>query len=106
MQWLARSSVLAGSIPGVDTVNNAVTFTNGTDPQTDAQYKVGFPGFLQSLSKATPAAIEFAVQSVGEDVDFTFVENQTLAGVFRPVFSSSSHTMALVARPQFLNRRR
>jgi hypothetical protein len=79
-------NVLSSSIPGVDTVSNAAPFVNGTDPQTDPQYKAGFPLFLQSLSNATPAAIRRAVQAVGENVDFTYTENQSLAGVFQPGF--------------------
>src|ERR1700719_2935751 len=79
-------NTLASAIPGVDTVTNASPFINGTDPQTDPQYKAGFPLFLQSLSNATPAAIERAVLSVGENVNFTYTENQTLAGVFQPGF--------------------
>jgi len=79
-------NALSASIPGVDTVSNPAPFINGTDPQTDPQYKAGFPLFLQSLSNATPAAIRRAVQSVGENVDFTYTENQSLAGVFQPGF--------------------
>lgn len=79
-------NVLSASIPGVDTVSNPAPFVNGTDPQTDPQYKAGLPLFLQSLSNATPAAIRRAVRSVGENVDFTYTENQSLAGVFQPGF--------------------
>jgi len=79
-------NVLASSIPGVDTVTNAQPFQNGTDPQTDPQYKAGFPGFLQSLSKATPAAIAAAIDSVGQDVDFTYTENENLDGSPNPGF--------------------
>ena len=79
-------NTLASAVPGVDTVTNAAPFENGTDPQTDAQAKASFPGFLQSLSKATPAAIAFAIQSVGENVDFTYTENETLGGAPQPGF--------------------
>lgn len=78
--------VLSSSIPGVDTVTNASAFANGTDPQTDPEYKAGFPLFLQSLRSATPAAIERAVQALGTEVDFTYTENFTLAGVAQPGF--------------------
>jgi hypothetical protein len=79
-------NTLGASIAGVDTVTNAAPFTNGTDPQTDPEYKAGFPGFMQSLSRATPAAIKYAIQSLGQNVDFTFTENYTLAGVAQPGF--------------------
>jgi hypothetical protein len=79
-------NVLGSSIPGVDTVTNAAAFQNGNDPQTDEEYKAGFPGFLQSLSKGTPAAIAFAIQQLGENVDFTYTENENRDGTFNPGF--------------------
>lgn len=79
-------NVLGSSVPGVDTVTNPAAFQNGNDPQTDAQAKASFPPFLQSLSKATPAAIKAAIQALGQNVDFTYTENQTLAGAAQPGF--------------------
>jgi Baseplate J-like protein len=78
--------VLSSAVPGVDTVTNAAPFQNGTDPETDAEARAGFPLFLQSLSRATPTAIEAAIQALGENVDFTLTENETLAGVAQPGF--------------------
>jgi uncharacterized phage protein gp47/JayE len=79
-------SVLASSIPGVDTVTNALAFANGSPPEPDPVYKARFPQFLASLSSATPAAIKAAVQAIGTNVNFTYTENQNLDGSAHPGF--------------------
>jgi uncharacterized phage protein gp47/JayE len=79
-------TILAQSIPYIDTVNNAAPMTGGADPETDTAYHARFPQFITSLSSATPGAIKFAIQSVGANVNFTFVENKTLAGASQPGF--------------------
>lgn len=79
-------SILAQSIPFVDTVSNAAPTTGGADPESDTAYHARFPQFIASLSRATKAAISFAIQSLGPNVNFTLTENQTLGGVFQPGF--------------------
>lgn len=79
-------NTISAPIPGVDTVTNAAGFANGDDEQTDAEVKAAFPGFLQSLSSATPAAIKFAIQELGQNVDFTYTENVNLDGSPHPGF--------------------
>lgn len=79
-------SILAQSIPFVDTVNNAAPTTGGADPESDTAYHARFPQFIASLSRATKAAISFAIQSLGPNVDFTLTENQSIGGVFQPGF--------------------
>lgn len=79
-------NTIATAIPGVDTVTNAAAFDNGADPQTDAQVKAGFPSLLQSLRSATPAAIQGAIEALGENVDFTYTENVNLDGSPHPGF--------------------
>ena len=77
-------STLTQSIPGIDTVSNAAAFINGVDAETDAALRARFLVFLAGLSKATKAAIGFAIQSVQDGVSYTLVENQTYAGVAQP----------------------
>jgi uncharacterized phage protein gp47/JayE len=74
-------TILAQSIPFVDTVSNAAPMTGGADPETDVAYKARFPQYLASLSRATKAAISFAIQSIGPQVNFTLTENQSYGGV-------------------------
>lgn len=77
-------TILAQSIPFIDTVSNAAAMTGGADPETDLAYHARFPQFIASLSRATRAAIAFAIQSLGPNVNFTITENQSLGGVFQP----------------------
>jgi uncharacterized phage protein gp47/JayE len=80
-------TLLSQSIPFVDTVSNPANITGGADPETDTAYKARFPQFIASLSRATKAAISFAVQSVvGTSGSFTLTENQSFAGVAQPGF--------------------
>lgn len=72
---------LTSVIPYVDNVTNLAPITNGLNPETDAAFKLRFSGYLQNLSKATKAAIGYAVSqanapfvtyySLTENVDYT-----------------------------------
>lgn len=77
-------TILAQAIPFIDTVSNAAAMTGGADPETDLAYHARFPQYIASLSRATRAAIAFAIQSLGPNVNFTITENQSLGGVFQP----------------------
>jgi uncharacterized phage protein gp47/JayE len=81
-------TLLSQAIPFVDTVTNPAPIAGGDDPETDTAYKVRFPQFISSLSRATKGAISFAVQSVigGGAGSFTITENQSLGGVPQPGF--------------------
>jgi uncharacterized phage protein gp47/JayE len=79
-------TILAQSIPFIDTVSNVAAMTGGADAEKDAAYKARFPQFLASLSAGTKAAISFAIRSLGVAVNFTITENQTLSGVLQPGF--------------------
>jgi uncharacterized phage protein gp47/JayE len=68
-------TVINSPITGVDTVTNALAFDNGQDSQTDAQLRQYFIDYLNSLSKATKGAIEFAVESVNGVTEYIVVEN-------------------------------
>lgn len=74
-------SSLAQAISYVDTVANAVAFTNGADAETDANFRIRFISYIQSLSKATKAAIGYAITSLQQGLTYSLLENQTYAGV-------------------------
>lgn len=73
-------SVITSAIPGVDTVTNSAALTNGADPETDAALRTRFVAYIASLSKATKAAIGYAITSVPQVASYSLVENQTYAG--------------------------
>jgi hypothetical protein len=73
-------NVITTPIAYVDTVNNASAFTNALNSETDAAFRVRFVAYLASLSKATNAAISYAVSQVQGVVDFTITENQAYNG--------------------------
>lgn len=77
-------STLAQAIPGVDTVSNAAAFTNGSNAETDGALRVRFVSYVQSLSKATKAAVGYAITSLQQGLTYTLTENQTRAGVYQP----------------------
>lgn len=77
-------STLAQAIPGVDTVSNAAAFTNGANAETDGALRVRFISYVQSLSKATKAAVAYAITSLQQGLTYTLTENQTRAGVYQP----------------------
>ena len=73
-------TLLASTITGVDAVTNALAFTNGVDAETDAALRAQFSNYIQTRSRATPTAIEYAISSIGGAVSYTIQENvDTLA---------------------------
>ncbi|WP_137010158.1 baseplate J/gp47 family protein [Aquitalea aquatilis] len=73
-------TVIVGSISGIDTVTNALPFTNGVDPETDTAFRARFVLWVASLSKGTKAAIGYAVASMQQGVTYSLVENQDYSG--------------------------
>lgn len=77
---LGGVSSLSQAITGVDTVANAAAFINGADAETNDALRARFVAYIASLSKATKAAIGYAINSLKTGVTFTLVENLTYAG--------------------------
>lgn len=82
-----QGNVVAGSVttivqalPGIDTVTNAAAFTNGVDAESDAALRARFIAYIGSLSKATKAAVLYAILSLQQNVTAVIVENLTYAG--------------------------
>lgn len=73
-------SVITGAIPGVDTVTNPAGFANGEDAESDSALRTRFIAYIRSLSKATKAAVGYAITSLQQGVTYSLVENQTYAG--------------------------
>jgi uncharacterized phage protein gp47/JayE len=68
-------SVIAASLPGVDQVNNANPFTDGTDAETDQVFRSRFQGYLMSLSRATLGAVQNAIAGVRQGLDVAVQQN-------------------------------
>lgn len=77
-------TVITGSIQYVDTVNNAMTFANGADAETDDAFRARFVLWIASLSKATKSAIGYAISSMQIGVTYTLTENYAYNGTAQP----------------------
>jgi uncharacterized phage protein gp47/JayE len=78
-------ALLAGSgVPGIDTVTNAAPFQNGQDPETDDALKARFTNYINTRSRGTPAAVEYAITSVQQGLSYSLVENSDAAGDYTP----------------------
>ncbi len=73
-------SQLASAIAGIDMVSNPLAFTNGLDAETDAALRARFVNYINSRSRATEAAIAYAVASVQQGLRFGIAENQDASG--------------------------
>ena len=77
-------TVIAQAIQYVDTVTNALDFTNGSDAETDTALRARFVSYIASLSKATKLAIGNALLGLQTGVSYALVENYTYGGVYQP----------------------
>ncbi len=77
-------SLLATAIPGVDAVSNPAAATGGLDAEPDAALRARFANFIDSRSRATPAAIAFAIASLQQGLRHTLSENISPAGMPQP----------------------
>ena len=78
---------ILSTIPGIDTVTNAMAFTNGTNSESDAAFRVRFVLFINSLSKATKGAIGYAIVSLQLGLLYTITETTNFGGSGSPGFS-------------------
>ena len=68
-------TLLGSAVSGIDTVTNALAFTNGIDPETDAAFRARFVAFINTRSLATPAAVGYAISSVKQGIDYAMIES-------------------------------
>jgi uncharacterized phage protein gp47/JayE len=80
----AAISVITTPIQGVDTVTNAAAFTNGVNAESDAALRLRFVAYLGSLSKATDAAVGYAISTVQQGLDYTLTEDEAYDGTYQP----------------------
>ncbi len=77
-------SLLATAIPGIDSVSNPASATGGLDAEPDAALRARFANFIDSRSRATPAAVAFAIASLQQSLRHTLSENVSAAGLPQP----------------------
>ena len=77
-------NLLGQSIPGIDTVTNALPFVSGLDAEPDASLRARFVGYINTRARSTLAAVENAVVSVQQGLTTTVLENVDAAGASRP----------------------
>ena len=77
-------TLLASALQGIDAVNNAAPFLNGSDAESDPEFRQRFQNFLASRSRATPLAVEYAITSVQPSLNYAILENTDPSGANRP----------------------
>lgn len=93
---IAAIALLGTGIPFVDTVTNAAALTNGFDVETDLAFRTRFITYINTLPRATKAAIGYAITSLGQNYTFSLTENlnynqSTHLGYFYAVIDDGSH---------------
>lgn len=77
-------SLIASALPGVDAVTNPAPFMDGMDAESDPALRARFQAYLASRSRATQAAVGYAVVSVQQGLSYTISENLDALGTARP----------------------
>ncbi len=68
-------TLVAASLSGIDEVNNANPFGNGSDAEPDAALRKRFQTYLDSRSRATLMAVQDAIANVRQGLEFVIDEN-------------------------------
>lgn len=74
-------SQLATAVAGINTVANASAINSASPAETDDAYRARFVLYLASLSKATKAAILYAINSTQTGLFTNLLENETPTGM-------------------------
>ncbi len=75
-------SLISSGIAGIDTVNNALAFTNGIIAEADGAFRARFQAFMATRARATLAAVAYAISSVQAGLSWTIQEN-TSGGAYQ-----------------------
>lgn len=73
---------LVQSIPGIDTVTNPVAFTNGVNAEQDSAFRARFILYIGSVTKGTVLAVQNAVASYQQGLEYSVVEGAVGSGIF------------------------
>ena len=68
-------TLLASTVPGIDTVANAAPMQGGLDAESDAALRARFQAYVNSRSLATTGAVAYAIGSIQQNLDYAIQEN-------------------------------
>ena len=77
-------TLISTSIVGVDTVTNAVPFSNGTNQESDAALQARFLLYIQGLREGIKAAVASAIADLQQGLQYDLVENTAYGGGAQP----------------------
>jgi uncharacterized phage protein gp47/JayE len=77
-------TMIASALPGIDLVTNPGGLTNGRNAESDSAFRGRFQNFLASRSRATEAAVGYAVSCVQQGLTYVILENVDASGAQRP----------------------
>lgn len=77
-------TLLASAILFVDSVTNAGAFTTGVNAESDTALQSRFANYIQTRTRATLAAIAYAISVVQQGLSWTIDENVNAALVYTP----------------------
>jgi uncharacterized phage protein gp47/JayE len=75
--------LLSTAIPGIDGVTNDYPMTGGLDAEGDIALRSRFGGFIDSRTRSTVQAVEFAIQSVQQGLQYKLAQQLDPSGAFR-----------------------
>jgi uncharacterized phage protein gp47/JayE len=88
---------LVAPIAGVDSTTNAAAIANALNAESDPAYKARFPLFLAGLQSGDVAAIEYAITTVQQGIQYLYVDSAlypnaagTTAGAFYVIVDNGS----------------
>ena len=73
-------SLLATAMPGIDAVTNPATAAGGQEAESDAALRSRFTNFIDSRSRATPAAVAYTIESLQQGLTYVLAENADPSG--------------------------
>lgn len=75
---------IVGSLPGIDTVNNAAAFTNGENQESDDAVKARFKVWQSNIATGTYGAVQAAAEGVQANLSLSIAMNQDTTGAYTP----------------------
>lgn len=91
-------TTISTAIVGVDTVTNALAFTNGVNAETDTALQARFVLYIQGLRQAIRTSVASAIAGLQQGIQYTLTENKaydgsTLNGSFYVVINPSGSAL-------------
>jgi uncharacterized phage protein gp47/JayE len=77
---IGTADQIASALPGVDQVTNPAPITGGLDAESDASLRARFGNFLDSRTRATTAAVSYAVASLRQGLRWVIADGQDAQG--------------------------